>query len=49
MSGERPGYREAMDRMTKQLRDGGMPADKARKVAQETARKHDQRQTDKGR
>jgi len=49
MSGERPGYREAMDRMTKQLRDGGMPADKARQVAQETARKHDQRQTDKGR
>lgn len=49
MSGERPGYREAMERMQRQLREGGMPADKARKVAQETARKHDQRQSDKGR
>jgi hypothetical protein len=49
VSGERPGYREAMERMQRQLREGGMPADKARQVAQETARKHDQRQTDKGR
>jgi len=46
---ERAGYREAMERMTKQLRESGMPADKARKVAQETARKADQKQTDKGR
>jgi hypothetical protein len=38
-----------MERMTKQLRESGMPADKARKVAQETARKADQKQTDKGR
>lgn len=49
MSGERPGYREAMERMAKQLRDSGVPADKARKTAEETARRHDQRQSDKGR
>ena len=46
---ERAGYREAMERMTKRLRDSGMASDKARKVAQETARKADQKQTDKGR
>lgn len=46
---ERAGYREAMERMTKRLRESGMPADKARKVAQETARKADQKQTEKGR
>jgi hypothetical protein len=46
---ERAGYREAMDRMTKQLRESGMSADKARQVAQDTARKADQKQTDKGR
>lgn len=49
MSGERPGYREAMERMQRQLQQGGMPADKARQTAQDAARKHDQRQTDKGR
>lgn len=49
MSGERPGYREAMQRMEKQLRESGVPADKARKTAQDTARKHDQQQRDKGR
>lgn len=49
MSGERPGYREAMERMQKQLRDSGVSADKARKVAEETARRHDQAQRDKGR
>ena len=46
---ERAGYREAMERMTQRLRESGMPADKARQVAQETARKADQKQTDKGR
>ena len=46
---ERAGYREAMERMTKQLRESGMPADKARKTAQDTARRADQKQTDKGR
>ena len=45
---ERAGYREAMDRMTKQLRDSGMASDKARKVAEDQARKADQKQTDKG-
>lgn len=49
MSGERPGYREAMERMQRQLRDSGVSADKARKVAEETARRHDQQQRDKGR
>ena len=49
MSGERPGYREAMERMQKQLRDSGVSSDKARKVAEETARRHDQAQRDKGR
>jgi hypothetical protein len=45
---ERAGYREAMERMTKQLRESGMPADKARKVAQDTARRTDETQRDKG-
>lgn len=49
MSGERPGYREAMQRMERQLRESGVPADKARKTAQDTARRHDQQQRDKGR
>jgi hypothetical protein len=49
VSGERPGYREAMERMTKRLQDSGMTAEKARKTAQDTARKHDQQQRDKGR
>jgi hypothetical protein len=46
---ERAGYREAMERMQKQLRDSGMAGDKARKVAEDTARRADQKQTDKGR
>lgn len=46
---ERDGYREAMERTAKRLRDSGMANDKARQVAQETARKADQKQTDKGR
>lgn len=45
---ERAGYREAMDRMTQQLRDSGMASDKARKMAEDTARKADQKQSDKG-
>jgi len=49
VSGERPGYREAMERMQRQLRDSGMAPDKARKTAEETARRHDQQQRDKGR
>ena len=46
---ERDGYREAMERMAKRLRESGMANDKARQVAQDTARRADQRQTDKGR
>lgn len=45
---ERAGYREAMDRMTQRLRESGMASDKARKVAEDQARKADQKQTDKG-
>ena len=45
---ERAGYREAMDRMTQRLRESGMPSDKARQVAQDTARKADQKQSEKG-
>ncbi len=46
---ERDGYREAMEKMARRLRDSGMASDKARQVAQDTARKADQKQTDKGR
>jgi hypothetical protein len=45
---ERDGYREAMERMSQKLRESGMPADKARKVAEDTARRRDQDQRDKG-
>ena len=45
---ERAGYREAMERMTQRLRESGMASDKARKVAQDTARKADQKQSVKG-
>ena len=45
---ERAGYREAMERMTQRLRESGMASDKARQVAQDTARKADEKQTDKG-
>lgn len=45
---ERAGYREAMERMTQRLRESGMPSDKARQVAQDTARKADQKQSEKG-
>jgi hypothetical protein len=49
VSGERAGYREAVDRMTKQLRDSGVSPDKARKAAEDAAKRHDQAQRDKGR
>ena len=45
---ERAGYREAMERMTQRLRESGMPSDKARQVAQDTARKADHKQSEKG-
>jgi hypothetical protein len=38
-----------MERMTKRLQDSGMSAEKARKTAQDTAKRHDQQQRDKGR
>jgi hypothetical protein len=37
-----------MERMTQRLRESGMPSDKARQVAQDTARRRDQDQRDKG-
>jgi len=49
VSGERTGYREAMERMARQLRDGGMASDKARQTAQDAAKRQDQRERDKGR
>ena len=45
---ERAGYREARERMQRQLRESGMASDKARQVAQDTARKADQKQSEKG-
>lgn len=47
MSGENPKVREAMDRFTGRLVQSGMPADKARKIAQEQAIKHDRKERDK--
>lgn len=46
---ERDGYREAMEKMARRLRESGMASDKARQVAQDTARRADQKQSDKGR
>lgn len=39
--GEKPGYREAMDRMTKQMVDAGASPEKARQVVQQQAIKAD--------
>ena len=44
MSGERPGQREAMERVTKRLIDGGMPSDEAKRRAREAAIKADRRE-----
>lgn len=49
MSGERPGGREAVERMTERLKQGGMAPEKARRTAEETARRYDQQQRDKRR
>lgn len=46
---ERAGYREAVERMAQQLRQSGVAADRARKVAEDTAKRHDQKERDKGR
>lgn len=42
-----PKHREAMERMTKRLTEGGMPHDKARQIAQNEAVKADRRERDK--
>lgn len=47
MSGEIPKIRDAMDRFTGKLVQGGVPVDKARKIAQEQAIKHDRKERDK--
>lgn len=49
MSGERPGYREAIDQMTKRLRESGVKPDKAREIARESARRHDAEQSERRR
>jgi hypothetical protein len=40
-------HREAMERMTTRLVEGGMPKDKARQIAQNEAVKADRRERDK--
>ncbi len=47
MSGESPKHREAMERMTHRLVEGGVSPDKARKIAQNEAIKADRRERDK--
>lgn len=42
-----PKHRQAMERMTERLVNSGMPADKARKIAQNEAVKADRRERDK--
>lgn len=47
MSGEKPGYRQAMENMTQRLVNSGVPADKARKAAQDAAQRADRKERDK--
>jgi len=47
VSGEKPGYRQAMERMTQRLVNSGVPADKARKTAQDAAQRADRKERDK--
>ena len=47
MSGEKPAIRQGMERMTERLVNSGVPADKARKVAQDAAQRADRRERDK--
>jgi len=47
VSGEIPKVRQAMERMTERLVNGGMPADKARKTAQDAAVRADRKERDK--
>lgn len=46
-SGESTKIREAMDRFTGRLIQGGVAPEKARKIAQEQAQKADRRERDK--
>lgn len=46
-AGEKPAIRQGMDQMTKRLVEGGMPSDKARKVAQDAAVRADRKERDK--
>lgn len=39
--GEKPGVREAIDRMKGQLRDSGVPERKAEQIARDSARRYD--------
>lgn len=43
MSGERQGGREAVDRLTKRMRDSGMSTADAKRRAVEAIRKHDRK------
>lgn len=43
MSGEKPGYREAMDRVIKRSVDAGMPVDVAKRKAHESITRIDRR------
>ena len=45
--GETPGTREAIGRMTESLKKEGMPADKAKKIATDAAKRADRRANDK--
>lgn len=47
MNGEKPAYRQAMDRLTERLVNSGVPADKARKTAQDAAQRADRKERDK--
>jgi len=47
VSGEKPGYRQAMERLTERLVNSGVPVDKARKEAQDAAQRADRKERDK--
>lgn len=47
MSGEIPKVRQAMERLTERLVNSGVPADKARKTAQDAAQRADRKERDK--
>jgi len=47
-TGEKPGYRRGMDHMTGKLIEAGMPREKARKQARESAIRADRRSRGQG-